>query len=195
MLASRPNESPHKGNGLRERTGRKILCGHRSGTSGCSDLHKPPQNARGKTTGFPVFRSLLYGVGIGFIRHMPSNTVLGAPQSEALRARIQVSALYVCPGVKDEPIDYAIFPYGSGFTGPAACPGREICLWYAAHDLGGEVEFNDLPTDTLLTANFRAQPFFCPHFRDDEDALSQCRRAAQKRSRAKLRQAAGQSGL
>jgi hypothetical protein len=111
---------------------------------------------------------------------MSSKTVLGAPHDEAHRAQAKPAALYVCPGAKDVPIDYAIFPYGSGFTGLCACPGRDICMWYAAHDLGGEVEFNELPEESMLPGIFNAAPFRCDDFCYHEKATTACLPASKR---------------
>lgn len=65
------------------------------------------------------------------------------------------------------PLSYAVFPYGDGFTAPDPCPARDLCLWYASHDLGGKTRFNELPIDMLLPASFHSHPFSCPRFRED----------------------------
>ncbi len=118
---------------------------------------------------------------------MSSKTVLGAPRNEASRAQSKATALYVCPGAKEVPLDYAIFPYGSGFTALCACPGRDICLWYAAHDFGGEVEFSDLPVDSMLPAIFDSGPFHCADFCNHERAIGACLPAS-KRDQAQRKQ-------
>ena len=71
---------------------------------------------------------------------------------------------FVCSGAKETAIEHAIFPHGGGFTEMAPCPARDICAWYAAHDLGGLVAFNEQPREALLAAPFTSRPFSCPHF-------------------------------
>lgn len=74
--------------------------------------------------------------------------------------------MFVCPGVKDVPLDYVLFPFGGGISKLNACPGRDICQWYAAHDLGGEMMFSDTPPETQMTAQFLSHPFSCPNFQE-----------------------------
>lgn len=79
--------------------------------------------------------------------------------------------VFACPGMKDVPLGYAVFPLGDGFTKPRPCPARDLCLWYAAHDLGGTTSFNELPTAMLIPAVFRSHPFFCALFREYVEPL------------------------
>lgn len=68
--------------------------------------------------------------------------------------------------MRDKPLRHAVFPHGSGFTAPNPCPAREVCVWYASHDLGGRISYNELPRAALLPANFQSHPFSCAWFRD-----------------------------
>jgi hypothetical protein len=79
--------------------------------------------------------------------------------------------MFVCPGLKEVPLEYAIFPLGSGFLGMEACPIRECCAWYSSYDLGGEQQITDFPDDAILPANFATQPFQCRDFKDANDPL------------------------
>ncbi len=102
--------------------------------------------------------------------HYPQDTQSQSPLAEVI-------PFYVCPGMKDVPLTYAVFPYGDNCSSPAACPAREICQWYAAHDLGGEVQFNELPEAILLRGDFRSRPFRCSNFNGEEEAAQKrCRR-------------------
>ena len=76
----------------------------------------------------------------------------------------EVTPLFVCPGMKDEMLPYALFPYGDGISRARACPGRSSCLWFAGHDLGGRDSICEFPDAAILTASFRPHPFFCPNF-------------------------------
>lgn len=76
-----------------------------------------------------------------------------------------VTPLYVCPGVHDEPLPYAIFPLGDGWTKPRNCPLRDCCLWYAGHDLGGTTSLDDFPAESIYPARFRIAPFHCADYK------------------------------
>lgn len=77
-----------------------------------------------------------------------------------------VVPIFACPGVKEVPVDHLVFPHGGGFTRLTPCPGRDICLWYAAHDLGGGEAINDLPPAAVLPAQFTTAPFACDRFQE-----------------------------
>lgn len=89
--------------------------------------------------------------------------------------------MFVCAGAKDTPIEHAVFPHGSGCSQMSPCPGRDICAWYASHDLGGDDAYNEMPESMMLRANFRSGPFSCPDF---HDINPRCRRSTQRLRRA-----------
>lgn len=76
-----------------------------------------------------------------------------------------VVAFFVCPGAKEVMLPHALFPYGDGCSEMEPCPRRTYCLWFASHDLGGKLEFSDVPSDAQLPGNFNSRPFSCPRFR------------------------------
>jgi hypothetical protein len=100
-----------------------------------------------------------------------------------------VKPLYVCPGMTEVPVPYALFPYGSGCSKPRACPIRDCCLWFAAHDLGGTVSIADFPDEAILPAGFRPFPFYCHQFRSLEQKRRRQRKKA-KKSRAVAKKSA-----
>ena len=86
------------------------------------------------------------------------------PPHDRRDATAKVVAFFVCPGAKEVAIPHAVFPYGSGCSHMEPCPRRDVCLWYASHDLGGELEFSDVPSGAQLTAEFATGPFSCRRF-------------------------------
>ena len=103
------------------------------------------------------------------------NAFMSSRAAELLHSRDRrdatdkVVALFVCPGAKEVAIPHAVFPYGSGCSQMEPCPRREFCLWYASHDLGGELEFSDVPDGAQLTAEFTTGPFSCPRWKWIDD--------------------------
>lgn len=77
----------------------------------------------------------------------------------------KVIAFFVCPGAKEVPIPHALISYGDGCTRMQPCPRRDFCMWFASHDLGGEIEFSDVPEGAQLMGEFTTQPFACRRFR------------------------------
>ncbi len=81
---------------------------------------------------------------------------------------IDVIPIFVCPGVHDEPLPYALISLGDGFSRPKPCPIRDCCMWYCRHDLGGETSVCDFPPDAILAARFRLRPFYCADYKPDD---------------------------
>lgn len=79
--------------------------------------------------------------------------------------RDNVVAFFVCPGAKEVLISHTLFTHGDGCSEMEACPCRDVCQWFASHDLGGEIEFSDVAPGAQLKADFTTTPFACPHFR------------------------------
>lgn len=111
---------------------------------------------------------------------MSSHDVVGAPPLGAPQSTAEVVPFYVCPGAREVPVGYTVFPYGGSIDTMVACPAREICAWYAAHDLGETVAYNDQPEARLLPAVFKTGPFSCAHFRDYDKMLRQAAKAKAK---------------
>lgn len=111
---------------------------------------------------------------------MSSHQVVGATPHDAPRPDVEVVPFYVCPGAREVQMGYTVFPYGGTIDTMVACPARDICAWYAAHDLGETVEFNDQPEARLLPAVFKTGPFSCAHFRDYDKMLKQAAKAKRK---------------
>ncbi len=87
-----------------------------------------------------------------------------------------VIAFYVCSGAKEVAIDHAVFPHGSGCSEMKPCPARDLCVWYASHDLGGTLEYSDVPAAAQLQGAFTVHPFSCPQFRAIGEKVRQARK-------------------
>ena len=63
------------------------------------------------------------------------------------------------------PLGYASIEHGDDLEAMDACPARDLCAWYADHDLGGTRQFDEQPPAARLTPAFRRAPYFsCPDF-------------------------------
>jgi hypothetical protein len=81
--------------------------------------------------------------------------------------------MFVCAGCRPEPLGYALFEVGDSIDAMQVCPMRDVCTWYAAHDLGGEFEYADQPEGAILPALFRSEPYFaCRNFYDYEKFIA-----------------------
>lgn len=96
---------------------------------------------------------------------MSSDPVLDERPCEPA-TRAAVVPIFACPGAREVEVQHLVFPHGGGFTEMAPCPGRDICLWYAAHDLGQGEAINELPPETVVPADFHTAPFSCKRFHE-----------------------------
>lgn len=97
---------------------------------------------------------------------MPNPFAAHSRSSAASFSGASIVPLFVCPGVKDVPLEHAVFPHGGGFSKPMPCPMRDWCVWFAAHDLGGRSAFNEFPAEVILAPEFKAGPFSCRRFHE-----------------------------
>lgn len=130
----------------------------------CTFMRKLGKTETFSTTGIPVIQRLSCTKVFIKSRVMSSERFVSGSDKTPKSAAPNVVPFFVCPGVRDVPLTIALFPIGGDLSEPRSCPARDICVWYAAHDLGGTVEFNDVPEGRQLYPQFVAQPFGCLNF-------------------------------
>jgi len=128
---------------------------------------------------------------------MSSFSVAVTPRVDPNPVIGDVVPMFVCAGCRPTPLGYASFTHGDGLEGMAECPCRDVCTWYAGHDLGGTVEYDELPTAGQMAAAFKLTPYFsCANFNDYEAYLAKVRnKKGEGKSRTVRIDTAKQSGL
>ena len=115
---------------------------------------------------------------------MSSESIVGAPRQDTPPTQAPILPLFVCAGTKDVAYDYILLSHGANCGEPLDCPMREVCAWYAAHDLGENAFINEQADGQLLNVRFRKNPFACPDFLDyDKFMKAQKRKQPVRRKR------------
>jgi hypothetical protein len=104
---------------------------------------------------------------------MPLSSLALAPELEVKADPSPVVPMYVCPGCRPAPLEHVSLELGEDVDAMQECPCREVCTWYAGHDLGGETEYTALPEPARLAAAFQLGPYFsCPNYDDHEKFIA-----------------------
>ena len=70
------------------------------------------------------------------------------------------------------------------------CPSRDVCTWFAGHDLGGDSAYDELPEGSMLPVAFANGPYFsCKDFDDHQKFLAAVRQTKRRLARASAKPA------